>query len=112
MAFVLAPCGPAYIINKDSIPKLKCRIIAGAANCQLEDEAEDDRHLFERNILVAPDYVLNAGGVIQGIEELNGGTLENALAKLPFIAKNLNEVYVRAKELKFGTYAVAKKMAL
>jgi len=47
------------------------------------------------------------------INELVSAThLENALAKLPFIAKNLNKVYVRAKELKCGTYAAAKKMAL
>lgn len=109
---VLAPCGPAYIINENSIPKLKCKIIAGAANCQLEDETEDDRRLFERGILVAPDYVINAGGVLQGIEELNGGSLENALSKLSVIAKNLNEVYSRSKQSGEGTYAIAKKMVL
>ena len=109
---VLAPCGPAYIINKNTIPKLNCKIIAGAANCQLEDEVEDDRRLFERGILVAPDYAVNAGGVLQGIEELNGGSLENALSRLPLIAKNLNEIYARSKQNGEGTYAVAKKMAL
>lgn len=107
---VLAPCGPAYIINKDSIPKLKCKIIAGGANCQLEDEAEDDRQLSERGILMAPDYVINAGGVIQGIEELNGGSLEAAIARLPIISKNLKEIYDKSKQYNSGTYAIAKKM--
>lgn len=107
---VLAPCGPAYIINENSIPKLKCKIIAGAANCQLEDEIEDDRRLFERGMLIAPDYVINAGGVMQGIEELNGGSLENALSKLSVIAKNLNKVYIQSKQSGEGTYAVAKKL--
>lgn len=109
---VLAPCGPAYVINENSIPKLKCKIIAGAANCQLEDETKDDHRLFERGILIAPDYAINAGGVLQGIEELNGGLLENALVRLPIIAKNLEEIYIRAKESKCGTYETAKKMAL
>lgn len=109
---VLAPCGPAYVINQNSIPKLNCKIIAGAANCQLEDEIEDDHRLFERKILIAPDYVINAGGVMQGIEELNGGSLENALSKLPLIVKNLTEIYIRSKQNGEGTYAMAKKMAL
>lgn len=108
---VLAPCGPAYVINQNSIPKLNCKIIAGAANCQLEDEIEDDRRLFERGILIAPDYAINAGGVLQGTEELNGGLLENALVRLPIIAKNLTEIYALSKELKCGTYEVAKKRA-
>lgn len=109
---VLAPCGPAYIINQNAIPKLNCKIIAGAANCQLEDEIEDGRRLFEKGILVAPDYVINAGGVMQGVEELNGGSLENALSRLPLIAKNLNEIYTQSKQNREGTYTVAKKMAL
>ena len=62
--------------------------------------------------MAAPDYVINAGGVMQGIEELNGGSLENALSRLPLIARNLNEVYARSKQNGEGTYAVAKKMAL
>ena len=109
---VLVPCGPAYVINRDSIPNLKCKIIAGGANCQLEDEIEDDKRLMKLDILIAPDYVINAGGVMQGIEELTGGTLEKAKAKLPLIADNLSKIYKKAKLDGKGTYAVAKKMAI
>lgn len=109
---VLAPCGPAYVINKETIPRLKCKIIAGGANCQLEDEIKDDKELHKRGILVAPDYVINAGGVMQGVEELKSGSLKNAVRKLPIIAQNLKKIYAQSSKKRIGTYAVAKKMAL
>ena len=109
---VLAPCGPAYIINKETIPKLKCKIIAGGANCQLEDEIEDDKRLLEKGILIAPDYAINAGGILQGIEELNGGTLNNAMSKLSLIQKNLASIYRKSLKENIGTYEIAKAMAL
>jgi leucine dehydrogenase len=105
---VLAPCGPAYIINKNTIPKLKCKIIAGGANCILEDEISDDNRLHKRGILIAPDYVINAGGVIQGMEELERGSLKRALSRLSIISKNLDRIYRK----KSPTYQVAKKMAI
>jgi leucine dehydrogenase len=109
---VFVPCGPAYIINQDSIPKLKCKIIAGAANCQLEDEVEDDKKLHELGILIAPDYVINAGGVMQGIEELIGGSLEDAKIKLPIISENLKQIYIKSKQENRGTYVIAKEIAI
>lgn len=109
---VFAPCGPAYIINQNSIPRLNCRIIAGGANCQLEDEAADDQRLREKGILIAPDYVINAGGVMHGIEELTRGNLENAIQRLPLIGDNLRRIYKISKQEGKGTYAVAKEIAL
>jgi leucine dehydrogenase len=109
---VFVPCGPAYIINATSIPQLKCRIIAGWANCQLEDEVEDDKKLYACNILIAPDYVINAGGVMQWIEELTGWTLADAKTKLPIIANNLKQIYSQSKDEGIWTYAIAKRMAL
>jgi leucine dehydrogenase len=108
---VLIPCGPAHIINKDSIPKLRCKIIAGGANCQLDDEIADDKKLNERGILIAPDYVINAGGVMQGIEELTGGTLKKATKKIGVIRSNLKKIYKNSRERKVGTYSIAKEMA-
>ena len=109
---VLCPCGPAYVINKNTIPKLNCKIIAGGANCQLEDEVHDDHQLYKKKILVAPDYVINAGGVIQGIEELKNGSLKKARARLPIIVKNLKQIYKISKINRKGTYVVAQKMAI
>lgn len=109
---VLVPCGPAYIINQNTIPKLKCKIIAGGANCQLEDEVEDDKKLQKTGILIAPDYVINAGGVMQGIEELTGGTLDDAKAKLLIISENLKQIYSKSKQEGSGTYAISKEIAI
>jgi leucine dehydrogenase len=61
---VYAPCAVGGTLNAATIPRLRCRIVAGSANNQLGDEADAER-LHERGILYAPDYVINAGGVLQ-----------------------------------------------
>ena len=109
---VLSPCGPSYVINNKTIPKLKSKIIAGAANCQLEDEVKDDKKLNEKGILVAPDYAINSGGVIQGIEEFKCGTLEKAIERLPLISNNLQIIYQKSREENLGTYTAAKQIAV
>jgi|GEM_PF-4684957 len=101
-----------HTINENSIPKLKCKIIAGGANCILENEISDDKKLYDAGILVAPDYVINAGGVMQGIEELTGGSIVNAIAKLSLISKNLKQIYKQSKREKRGTYSVAKELVI
>ena len=60
---IFAPCALGGTLNKDTIPRLQCRVVAGAANNQLLTE-EDGEALHQRDILYAPDYVINAGGVI------------------------------------------------
>jgi leucine dehydrogenase len=60
---VLSPCALGAILNSRSIPRLKASVVAGAANNQLEKDADGAR-LHERGILYAPDYVINAGGII------------------------------------------------
>lgn len=61
---LFAPCGLGGILNEQTIPRLRCGIVAGAANNQLADDAQGDE-LHRRGILYAPDYVINAGGLIQ-----------------------------------------------
>lgn len=61
---VFAPCAMGGIVNDESIKRLRCKIIAGGANNQLADEAKHARRLLAKGILYAPDYVVNAGGVI------------------------------------------------
>lgn len=60
---VYAPCAVGATLNADTIPKLECRMVAGSANNQLGEDADAER-LFERGILYAPDYVINAGGAM------------------------------------------------
>ncbi len=74
---VFSPCATGGVLNADTIPSLRCRVIAGAANNQLGEPADAER-LAERGILYAPDYVVNAGGVIHlvGYEMLHESDVE------------------------------------
>jgi leucine dehydrogenase len=80
---VYSPCAVGGTLSAESIPQLACRAIAGCANNQLA-EPEDAERLRERGILYAPDYVVNAGGIIQLIgledESWNEAQLEERLA--------------------------------
>ena len=100
------------MISQQTIPKLRSRIIAGVANCVLENEVRDDLLLKEKNILFAPDFVLNAGGVIQGIAEYKGKEdLKDAVDRLPLIQKNLRAVFKRSRERNIGSMAAAKELS-
>ena len=66
---VLAPCALGGVLDHVTVPRLRCRIVAGAANNQLADESVADL-LSDRQILWAPDFVANAGGIINIAEEL------------------------------------------
>jgi leucine dehydrogenase len=61
---VFAPCAVGAVLNADTIPALRCRIVAGSANNQLADDEDDARRLLAREIVYAPDYIVNAGGAI------------------------------------------------
>ncbi len=71
-ADVYSPCALGGILNEKTIPELKSNIVAGAANNQLLDEFTDGKRLKDRGILYAPDYVINAGGLINVAHELSG----------------------------------------
>lgn len=76
---ILAPCALGAVLNARTIPGLKCRVVAGSANNQLET-APDAMRLHERGILFAPDYVINSGGVICIAREYLGGSTRQRLA--------------------------------
>src|SRR5919199_668087 len=91
-ADVFAPCALGAIINDQTIPQLKVEIVAGAANNQLLEERHGDL-LESRGILYAPDYVANAGGVINVYSELAGWDPQRALRKAGEIYDTLLGVY-------------------
>jgi leucine dehydrogenase len=66
---IFSPCALGGVLNKDTIPRLRCRVVAGAANNQLLTD-EDGEDLHRRGILYAPDYIINAGGVINASAEI------------------------------------------
>jgi leucine dehydrogenase len=104
---VFAPCATGGVLNRGSIPNLRCRVVAGAANNQL-GEPEDAERLAERGILYASDYVVNAGGVIHLVsyEVLDEGDAE-VQARLRGIGDTLGEVFVRAEADGISTGAAA-----
>lgn len=75
---IFSPCALGGILNASTIPQLKCAIVAGSANNQIDDEAIHGQMLINRNILYAPDYVINAGGLINVANELEGYNQERA----------------------------------
>lgn len=89
---VLSPCALGGILNDRTIPRLKARIVAGAANNQLEDEERDGRGLHARGILYAPDYVINAGGLINVYSELHHYPRERSLHEARSIRDVVSQV--------------------
>jgi leucine dehydrogenase len=108
---VFAPCATGGILSAETIPMLRCRIVAGAANNQLETDEDDDR-LAEAGILYAPDYVVNAGGVIHlaGHETL-GWDEATVSARLAGIEHTLGEVFELAEDKGITTAEAADLVA-
>jgi leucine dehydrogenase len=108
---VYAPCATGGVLSAATIPKLRCGAVAGAANNQLA-EPGDAELLAERGILYAPDYVINAGGVLHlaGYETL-GWTEEQMSARLAGIGDTLREVFDTADREAVTTEAAAASLA-
>lgn len=109
-ADIFAPCALGGIINDETIPKLQVEIVAGAANNQLLE----DRHgeiLEEKGILFAPDYVANAGGVINVYSELAGWDSKRAFRKADDIYDTILGVYEIAKKDGVPSYQAADRLA-
>ncbi len=109
-ADIFAPCAMGAVINDETIPQFKFKIIAGAANNVLKEERHGDR-LHELGIIYAPDYVINAGGVINVADELEGYNYERALAKVEMVYDNVARVIEIASRDKIPTYKAADRMA-
>lgn len=95
-ADMFSPCALGGVLNQDNIPKLPFRVIAGAANNQLENQEVNDRLLFERKILYAPDFVINAGGLIN-IYVRDILKEKDVQSWLELIPKNLREIFAISK---------------
>ena len=108
---VLAPCALGAILNAQTIPRLGARIVAGAANNQLAED-KDGRALQDAGVLYAPDYVINAGGIISVAREYAGGVSEaQVTAEIHGIPARLTEIFERAKRENRTTNAVADQLA-
>jgi leucine dehydrogenase len=109
-ADVFAPCALGAIINDKTIPQLRVEIVAGAANNQLLEERHGDA-LEARSIMYAPDYVANAGGVINVYSELAGWTSARSFRKADEIYDTILKVFEIAKTERIPTYLAADRLA-
>ena len=110
-ADVLSPCALGAVFNESTIPQLKVPVIAGAANNQLATPADGER-LHARNILYAPDYVINAGGIINVCTEyLNDGDATLVRRRIEGIPVRLEQIWREGSETGQDPAAVADAMA-
>lgn len=112
-ADIYAPAALGATINDDTIPQLKCKIVAGPANNQLDEDRHADV-LTEKGILYAPDYVLNAGGLINVYAELlpGGYNEKKAMDKVSTIYDAIKNIIDHAKKENISTAAAAQQLAL
>lgn len=108
---IFSPCALGAVINENTIERLRCRIVAGAANNQLKDEIFAKR-LMDRGILYAPDYIINGGGVINVAEELSGMpySVERVFRKLSIIPARLKEVFALSESEDITTAEAADRV--
>jgi leucine dehydrogenase len=109
-AEVFAPCALGAVINDATIKQLKVQVVAGGANNQLAEERHGDQ-LEQRGILYAPDYVINAGGLINVNSELEGWSADRAKRKAGEIYDTLIRLFALAKEEGLPTYRAADRLA-
>ncbi len=110
-ADVLAPCALGNVLTSVTIPRIRAKVIAGAANNQLATEADGQR-LAERGILYAPDYVINAGGIINVAHEYFGNSSEEKVrAEIGKIPGRLESIFEKARTSGKPTNVVADELA-
>ncbi len=107
---VLAPCALGAVINDQTIGRLKCKIVCGGANNQLAESRHGDA-LRELGILYAPDYVANAGGLMNVFVELEGYSSDRAFDKTKQVYENMMSVFKMAKEENISTHIAANQVA-
>lgn len=108
---VFAPCALGGILNENTIRRLKASIVAGSANNQLAKPEDSDR-LHQRNILYAPDYAINAGGVIFAYAQYSNTPFEEAQKKIENIYNTMLIIFERSKLENCPTAIIADQLAI
>lgn len=108
---IFSPCALGAVINDNTIPQLKAKVIAGSANNQLKEERHGDL-IHEMGIVYAPDYVINAGGLINVGDELLGTyNKERAMKKVETIYDTILKIFEISKRDAIPAYQAADKLA-
>lgn len=108
---IFAPCAMGAILNSDTIPQLKCSIVAGAANNQQADEKVHGPMLVDKGIVYAPDFVINAGGLINVYSEWTGYNREKAMSQAENIYNTILSIYQHAADHNTHPQAAAISLA-
>jgi leucine dehydrogenase len=108
---IYAPCALGATVNDETLNRLKCSIISGAANNQLADEQKHGHAVMEKGMLYAPDYAINAGGVINCFSEVSGLSLDWSHKKAEEIYQTIHQILERSKSEQIPTYQIANRMA-
>jgi leucine dehydrogenase len=108
---IYAPCALGSTVNDETLKRLKCSIIAGAANNQLQNESIHGREVMKKGIVYAPDFALNAGGVINCYSEVKSLSAQWAMDKADEIYTTIQNIVKRSSSENIPTYEIANKMA-
>ena len=109
---ILSPTALGAILNDDTIPQLKVKIVAGAANNQLKDEDKHGAMLKEKGILYAPDYAINSGGLINVYNELEGYDRDKAMKQTAGIFDVIENIINISEQENIPTHVASREMAL
>lgn len=107
---IFAPCAMGGILNDDTIPQLSASIVAGGANNQLA-RPEHGQALFDKGITYAPDYVINAGGIIDIAYQQNGGSEADKMQHIERIGPTLTEIFVESDSQQKSAQEIADQIA-
>lgn len=107
---IFSPNALGAVLDDDTIPRLRCRVVAGSANNQLADDLRHAAMLHARGILYAPDYVINAGGLIQVCDELRGFDRQRAMTRVAAIHEALLHIFAIARQRGINTHQAATVM--
>ncbi len=108
---IYSPCALGATLNSHTIGRLRCAIVAGAANNQLANEHIHSQMLMERGIIYAPDFLINAGGLINVYSELNGYNRETTMKQTELIYQQTLNILKKAAEEKISTHQAAMNLA-
>ncbi|MFB5191180.1 Leu/Phe/Val dehydrogenase [Alicyclobacillus fastidiosus] len=107
---IFAPCALGAVINDETVNRLRCLAVAGSANNQLAEDKHGDI-LHERGIAYAPDYVINAGGLMNVADELEGYNAERARAKVDNIYNIIDNIFDMSRTQNIPSYLAADRLA-
>lgn len=109
---IYAPCALGATVNSETIPLMKCAIIAGAANNQLAEEKIHGRELIQKGILYAPDFLINAGGLVNVAAEASGSYNREKVTKdVEKIYNRILDIFTLSEKEDLTTQEAAMRMA-